>query len=200
MYLDKGVKGKHLAQILSLPSEMIKQYGVSGDQVLLEMLVTREDGTVYVAPATVGRQNSATDPVQTVSVRTILDQISGQNVIRGMIKNLEGTGKLEKLQRMASSRVRAADEPAVRLKAQEDALDAWDKLNTPEREQLKQDGIETKAQYVMERVNIAVSSSFSDPDTRFPGVNLKKLNAPIEVALNLALEKAEKYFYEKLGD
>ena len=187
--LDKGVKGKHLAQILSTPSEMIKQYGVSGDQVLLEMLVTREDGTVYIAPATVGRQNSATDPVQTVSVRTMLDHISGQNVIRGMVKNLEGTGKLEKLQRMASSRVRAADEPAVRLKAQEDALDAWDKLNTPEREQLKLDGIKTKTQYVMDRVNIAVSSSFQDPDTRSPGVNLKKLNAPIEEALNLALEK-----------
>ena len=187
--LDKGVKGKHLAQILSLPSEMIKQYGVSGDQVLLEMLVTRDDGTLYVAPATVGRQNSATDPVQTVSVRTILDQISGQNVIRGMVKNLEGTGKLEKLQRMASSRVRAADEPAVRLRAQQDALDAWDKLKTTEREQLKLDGIETKAQYVMDRVNIAVSSSFSDPDTRFPGVNLAGLNSALEGGLNLALKR-----------
>jgi len=188
--LDKGVKGKHLAQILSTPSEMIKQYGVSGDQVLLEMLVTREDGTLYVAPATVGRQNSATAPVQTVSVRTILDHISGQNVIRGNIKNLEGTGKLEKLQRMASSRVRAADEPAVRLRAQQDALDAWDKLSNVEKDRLKQnDGIENKAQYVMDRVNIAVSSSFQDPDTRFPGVNLRKLNAPMEEALNLALEK-----------
>lgn len=187
--LDKGVKGKHLAQILSLPSEMIGKNGVSGDQVLLEMLVTREDGTLYVAPATVGRQNSGTDPVQTVSVRTILDNISGHNVLRGNIKNLEGTGKLERLQKMASSRVRTADEPSVRLKAQEEALDAWEDLSIPQKAELKKEGIESKAQYVMQRVNIAVSSSFPDPDTKFPGVNLAGLSLALEGGLNLALER-----------
>ena len=34
-----------------------------------------------------------------------------------------------------------------------------------------------------------MSSSFSDPDTRFPGVNLAGLNSALEGGLNLALKR-----------
>jgi len=41
----------------------------------------------------------------------------------------------------------------------------------------------------MQRVDIAVSSSFPDPNTKFPGVNLAGLSLALEGGLNLALER-----------
>lgn len=176
----EGLEGKHLAQIIAVPSELIKEHGLSPDgHVYMEMIVTKEDGSVYIAPATMGRQNNPNDPVTTVSVTRILEHITGGNMLVGTLKNLESTGNLKKIQRMASSRIRVADERTIRVEAAEKASKAWDSMDTITKGDLQARNV-SKEDWVMEQVNLQVKARFQDIKSRDKGVSLLDLNQVID--------------------
>lgn len=185
----EGLEGKHLAQIIAVPSELITKHGLSDDgHVYMEMIVTKEDGSVYIAPATMGRQNNPNDPVTTVSVTRILEHITGGNMLVGTLKNLESTGSLKKIQRMASSRIRVEDERTIRVEAAEKASKAWDAMGTIERNRiLSVNPNLTKEDWVMEQVNLQVKARFQDIKSRDKGVSLLDLNQVIDNGIDAGI-------------
>ena len=186
MGTGNGIAGKNIASVTTVPKEL----QVNGGEVFIDLLVTRDDGSVYEAPATVGRGTDPNDPVHTVSMKNILDSMTGANVLVGMVKNLESSGKLEDLQRMAANQIKVGTQEKIKSDATKAAMKLWDERTIETRDLHKKTGV-TKESYVLEQVDLAVKAAFNRPQSKNLGVSVLDLNERIGRAIDDHQSKRE---------
>jgi len=186
MGTGNGIAGKNIASVTTVPKEL----QVNGGEVFIDLLVTRDDGSVYEAPATVGRGTDPNDPVHTVSMKNILDSMTGANVLVGMVKNLESSGKLEDLQKMAANRIKVGTQDKIKSDATKAAMKLWDERTWETRDLHKKNGV-TKESYVLEQVDLTVKAAFNRPQSKNLGISVLDLNESIGKAIDDHQSKRE---------
>ena len=87
MGTGNGIAGKNIASVTTVPKEL----QVNGGEVFIDLLVTRDDGSLYEAPATVGRGTDPNDPVHTVSMKNILDSNNNQFITIAIVEEIDNT-------------------------------------------------------------------------------------------------------------
>ena len=82
--------GKNLIGMQTVPSDL--QPKGSKPAVVLDLLITRPDGTVYKDEVTVGRDNNPEAAIQPATVEQLLERLGGSSITAGAFNNLIETG------------------------------------------------------------------------------------------------------------
>ncbi len=119
--------GKNLIGMNAVPASL--QPKGSQPAVVLDLLITRPDGSVYKDEVTYGRDNNPDADIQPTTVDALLEKLGGSTLAAAAFNNLIETGGAKQMYDMSADITDSANISSIKAKAYKDymALDSTEK-------------------------------------------------------------------------